>query len=802
MLYPKESIENKIGFDRIRQQLVNACASSLGVAFVEKMSFTDDFEKVSKLMRQTEEFRQILSGAEPFPASNYIDVNQHLEKAKVIGTFLTSEEFHELQLSLQTIFNCLKFFQKTTEEAYPYLKALSGFVHLDKSILTKINQIIDEKGQIRSNASKELQNIRRTILSSQSRVRKVLEQVIHAAKSNGYVADDAQFTVRGGRMVIPVMAEHKRHIKGFIHDESATGQTVFLEPAEVLEINNEIRDLEYQERREIIRILKELTAALKPYLPSLKTAYHFLGMMDFIRAKAKCALKQEATLPELVTGCTIDWSRAQHPLLKESLEAHGKKIVPLNIQLGSDQRIVVISGPNAGGKSVCLKTVALLQYMMQNGMLIPVDSHSKAGIFKHIFIDIGDEQSLENDLSTYSSHLTNMNYFTKFADKYTLFLIDEFGTGTEPQFGGAIAEAILDNLYQKKAYGVITTHYTNLKQFADRRPGIINAAMAFDAEHLEPLYQLKLGKPGSSYALEIARKIGLPAAIIEEAKEKIGEERVSFDQMLNELEVERKKYQDLLRDTNEKNSRLTRRVQEYEELKAFVDEKKNKIINEAKEEAKRLLNEANQRIEQTIRTIKETQADKQRTQEARKALTSFREQTTVKKSPVVARFKTKSSVADKSIGKGDVVQIKDNGAMGEVLGIKRNTAEILIGSLKSSVKLNRLEKISKEAYRKSLGKVTKESNRGGINLNEKMASFSTNLDLRGKRAEEVFNDVDNFVSDAYMFGMNELRIIHGKGDGILRQVVRDQLKRFPNVKSFHDEHIEQGGSGVTVVELK
>ena len=786
----------------MRQYLKASCTSSLGTAFVDKMRFTDDFHKIRKLLYQTEEFRQILLGVEPFPSANYIDVSQHLEKAQVEEAFLSEEEFYELQLSLDTIFKCLAFFQKTEETAFPHLKALSDFVHLDEGIIHQIRKIIDEQGKVRNTASPTLNEIRHAIINAQHRVRRTLDRILHTAKSDGYTLEDALITLRGGRMVIPVLAEHKRHIKGFIHDESATGQTVFLEPTEVLEINNELRDLEYQEKREVIRILKALTTFIRSHIQALKAAYHFLGMIDFIRAKARFAIQLQAQLPQLEKKQVIHWFQARHPLLDLSLQQHGKKIVPLDIAVNGDQRILVISGPNAGGKSVCLKTVALLQYMLQCGMLIPVAERSQAGIFQSIFIDIGDEQSLENDLSTYSSHLTNMQFFLKFADKKALFLIDEFGVGTEPQFGGAIAQAILEDLNHMQAFGIITTHYTNLKQFADSTPGIVNAAMVFDSEHLEPLYQLQIGKPGSSYALEIAHKIGLPQKIIEVAKQLIGKERVSFDQMLNELEVDKKKYQELTQKVSQENKLLNQRVKEYEELKYFLEDQKKKIIDKAKEEARRLLSETNQQIEHTIRTIKESQAEKQKTLEARKNLETFSKK--VKPTTSVPKRPCQQLPQEELSGPiipGDYVRIPDRGAVGEVLSVKGEQAEISIGALKSNIKLKRLEKISKNTYRKLRGETSTKSYRSNIDLNQKLSGFSTNLDIRGKRAEEILPIVENFVSEGNMFGFNELRIIHGKGDGILRKVVRDHLKQMKVVKTAHDEHVEQGGAGVTIVEL-
>ncbi|WP_407654621.1 endonuclease MutS2 [Catalinimonas niigatensis] len=798
MLYPK-NLEDKIGFDSVRELVKSHCSSTLGTAYVDKMNFSDDFSLISKLLAQTEEFRKILVQEESFPSAHYIDVNAHLDKAKIPGTFLTEEEFHELQLSLDTIFRCLKFFKEDEEDAYPELKKLGDFISLDPNLLKSIGRIIDEKGHMRNNASKDLQDIRRMLQSEQVRLRKVLDQILRQARQQGFTPEDASLTVRGGRMVIPVLAEYKRRIKGFIHDESATGQTVYLEPAEVLEINNEIRDLEYRERREIVRILISLTDEVRPHIRALKSAYNFLGMIDFIRAKARFGLRFDASCPSLEKKSLLEWHMARHPLLQMSLEQQGRKIVPLTVKLDDEQRILIISGPNAGGKSVCLKTVALLQYMLQCGMLVPMADHSRAGIFKNIFIDIGDEQSLENDLSTYSSHLTNMDYFLKFTDRRSLILIDEFGTGTEPQFGGAIAEAILEQLNALQTFGIITTHYTNLKQFANEAPGVVNGAMRFDAEKLEPLFQLEIGKPGSSFALEIAQKIGLPQQVLERAKEHIGVEKVEFDKMLSELETEKNKFQSLNQDLNAKEKRLTTLSKEYEELKAYIDGQRKQLINEAKREAQTLLRDTNQRIEATIRSIKENKAEKEATRTARKELEELKTQLQPVK---VAPTRTETLEREEGeIREGDAIRVKDNGALGEVIQIKGKQAEILIGSLKSNIKLKRLEKVSRKSLKKVLPE-TKSYSAASMDLNKKLVDFSTNLDIRGKRAEEALPTLENFVDDASMFGMQELRIIHGKGNGILREIVRDYLHRHERVAQVQDEHVERGGAGVTIVRLR
>ncbi|MCU0400942.1 MAG: Smr/MutS family protein, partial [Algoriphagus sp.] len=575
-----------------------------------------------------------------------------------------------------------------------------------------------------------------------------------------------------------------------------TGQTVFMEPEEALDINNEIRDLEYMEKREIIRILTKLTDQLRPSIPALRKATNFLGLMDFIRAKARFGQKTDSHKPELVRERTLQWTRARHPILEMALKAQGKSIVPLSVKLGGHERLLVISGPNAGGKSVTLKTVALLQYMLQCGLLIPVHPDSKSSLFDNFFIDIGDEQSLENDLSTYSSHLLSMKHFTQFANKKTILFIDEFGTGTEPQFGGAIAESILLALNKLGAFGVITTHYGNLKQVANKNQGLVNGAMRYDVERLEPIYQLEIGKPGSSFALEIASKIGLSKEILSYAKDHIGEERVRYDRLLTQLENEKNQYAGLLKEVKDKDKLLQTRLKEYNQLKETLELTKKRYIQEAKLEAKSLLDQTNKKIESVIREIKEGKAEKEVTKLVRQELEVFKEEIkpekTVLKDPEI-------QVIGGKIEAGDWVRLKDNGAVAEVISIKNKDVEISIGDLKSNVKLSRLEKISKTEVKKELKAVER---RGNYNTNEKMMDYSSNLDLRGKRGEEILPLIQTFIDEGYMLGVKNLRIVHGKGDGILREVTRNLLRTMPQVGKMEDEHADRGGAGVTLVTMK
>ncbi|MDG1276796.1 MAG: Smr/MutS family protein [Algoriphagus sp.] len=795
MLYPS-NLEQKINFFKIKEILKSECTSPLGMDYVDKVSFSSDYNLVTRLLDQTEEFRQILVSGEAFPSSNFANLYPYLEKAKLENSFLDAADFHEMKLSLQTLRSCISFFQKN-EALYPVLAQLLGLlIELDLGLLKAIDAIIDEKGHVKSNASRELQLIRGQILYEEGRLRKVMDRIFKEARAKGLTAEDAQITVRSGRLVIPVAAENKRKLRGFIHDESATGQTVFMEPEEALDINNEIRDLEYMERREIVKILTQLTDRVRPAIPALRKATNFLGLMDFIRAKAKFAQKTDSCKPEIVKERQLIWKQARHPLLEMALKSQGKKIVPLNVNLSGHERLLVISGPNAGGKSVTLKTVALLQYMLQCGLLIPVEPNSKSSLFDNFFIDIGDEQNLENDLSTYSSHLMSMKHFSQFANRKTILFIDEFGTGTEPQFGGAIAESILLALNKLGAYGVLTTHYGNLKQVASKNQGLVNGAMRYDVDKLEPLYQLEIGKPGSSFALEIASKIGISKEILNYAKSQIGEERVRYDRLLTQLENEKNQYSGLLSEVKAKDKLLKTRLQEYNELKETLELTKKKYLQEAKEEAKTLLDQTNKKIEATIRQIKEGKAEKESTKQIRQELEEFKE----KVKPEKIKIKTPAVVVlEGEIKVGDWVRLKDNGAIAEVLQLKAKEAEISIGELKSNVKLSRLERISQGEVKKEKKSI---ANRGNFNTNEKMMDFSMNLDLRGKRGEEILALIQTFIDEGYMLGIKDLRIVHGKGNGILRDLTRNFLKDMSQVRHMEDEHADRGGAGVTLVTLK
>ncbi|MCU0471063.1 MAG: Smr/MutS family protein [Arcicella sp.] len=828
MLYP-QNIEQKLGFDKIRERLNELCISPLGRAFVEKIRFSDNYDQIQKMVRQVAEMKDILQfEPQAFPSQNFLDVNYQLSKASIEGAFLTEEEFFNVKLSLRTIQECLRFFDSKEPESYPTLRELIGsaFAEREKkeeekikvqtqnpkldirNLLDSFDKIIDDRGKLKDNASPELQTIRRRIQVQEVDLRKKLDSILKNARSNGWVSDDFSLTLRGGRMVIPIAAEHKRKIKGFVHDESDTGKTVFLEPTEVLEANNEIRELESAERREIVRILTQLTNQMRPHVPVLRKAYTFLGIVDFIRAKARLAVEINGIAPLSLNSQIVDWKNAVHPLLYLSFKKQGKTVKPLSITLNADNRILLISGPNAGGKSVTLKTLGLLQFMYQCGLLVPMAEHSTIGMFKNVFIDIGDEQSLENDLSTYSSHLTNMKHFLLNSDRKTLFLIDEFGTGTEPSLGGAIAESILEDLNKSGAYGAINTHYTNLKTFADKTKGLVNGAMRYDAEHLEPLYELEIGKPGSSFAIEIAYKIGLPKVIIDKSKQKIGNQQVSFEKLVKELEIEKKVFADKNTENASKQRKLDQLLEQYGSLKTYLDNEKKNILNTAKLQAKELVKNANQKIEATIKEIREQGAEKLSTKEVRQDLQDFQESLKIEKVVAVSTTKTEESPIEKEeieviqgeITVGSLVRIKGQEALGEVLGLRGKDVEVAIGDLKTTVKLNRLEKISRKEFKqKTSPKATKVV---GLDMNDKMMNFSFNLDIRGKRGEEALTEVDKFMNDAIMVGYDELRIVHGKGDGILRTLIRNHLRGYKQVAKTQDEHADRGGAGVTLVSMK
>ena len=629
MIYP-QNFEQKIGFDQIRQLLKEKCLSTLGEERVADMVFSDRFNEVKERLDQVSEFVRILQEEDNFPAQYFFDVRPSLKRIRVEGMYLDEQELFDLRRSLETIRDIVRFLQvkdDDEEEASPYpcLSRLAGDITVFPQLIAKINGILSPYGKIKDNASTELARIRRELASTMGSISRSLNSILRNAQSEGIIDKDVAPTMRDGRLVIPVVPALKRKIKGIVHDESASGKTVFIEPAEVVEANNRIRELEGEERREIIRILTDFSNQLRPSIPDVLLSYEFLAEIDFIRAKALFAEQTAALKPTLEDKQIIDWAQAVHPLLQLSLAKHGKKVVPLDIELNEKQRILIISGPNAGGKSVCLKTVGLLQYMLQCGLLIPMHERSHAGIFGSIFIDIGDEQSIEDDLSTYSSHLTNMKIMMKNCNERSLILIDEFGGGTEPQIGGAIAEAVLKRFNLKKTFGVITTHYQNLKHFAENHEGVVNGAMLYDRHLMQALFQLQIGNPGSSFAVEIARKIGLPEDVIADASEIVGSEYIQSDKYLQDIVRDKRYWETKRQNIRQREKQMEETIARYQAEMEELQKSRKEILQKAKEEAEQLMQEANARIENTIRTIKEVQAEKEKTRQVRQELSDFRE---------------------------------------------------------------------------------------------------------------------------------------------------------------------------------
>ncbi len=788
MTYPSD-FESKLGFDQIRQKLHAYCLSSLGAEQVNELQLHSNAGHVSILLQQNLEFKQIFEKGENFPSNHFINPHEIFKKVLLEGNYLDEAEFLQVVFSLQTILACRDFLVKT-QEFYPTLFQLTVPVTISKAVSQRILSMIDENGTVKDSASPELSRIRKKLREEQGRLRKLVDQVYRQAIEQGWVPDGALPTIREGRLVIPILAEYKRRMKGFILDESATGQTVFMEPTEVLEANNEIRDLEHAQKREVIRILKQLTDEVRVQLPELKIAYQFLAQIDFIRAKAKLSIDLNADLPQLKSTPVLNWCKARHPLLFLSLKGK-REIVPLDIELQEKESMLLVSGPNAGGKSVCLKTVGLLQYMIQCGLLIPVSPDSVAGIFQDIFIDIGDQQSIENDLSTYSSHLKNMAFFLQHATDRSLILMDELGSGTDPNFGGAIAQSILHSLLEKKVWGIATTHYYNLKLFAGQHAGIRNAAMRFDEKNLVPLYMLDIGKPGSSFALEIAQKTGLPKNTLEEAQQLVGKELMGFESLVRNLEREKNELTEKVRNMEKQEQELKSLLSKYDSLTTELESRKKEIIDKAKLEANSLLRETNKEIEKTIRHIRENQAERKETLKVRKNLQELSKK--VIHQPVTE----KKGIT--ILQSGDRVRIIGQDSSGVVLSVKSKNAIVQFGEMKSTVSLSKLEKLTGKAVKTDVAKKLQPI---GIRLHEKQSRFNPTLDVRGKRVEEVVSILEQFMDDAIILGHGEIKILHGKGEGVLRKVVRKHLKKYKQVASFADEHVGRGGDGITVVVLK
>ena len=811
MIYP-DNFEHKIEFLRIRELVAASCLSTLGKEKVDEMEFSKSFTEIELRLNRVDEFVHILQDEDSFPSDHFYDVRPMLKRIRVVGTWIDPSAMFQLKRSLQTINSIVSFLKKDddSEPAYPHLLSLTENVVVYPEVTKRIDAIIDAYGQIKDNASPGLADIRRQLASALANISRSMNSILRKAQADGYVDKDVSPSMRDGRLVIPVDPAHKRKIRGIVHDESASGKTVFIEPGEVVEANNRVRELEGDERREIIKILAAFSDYLRPYLPDLLESYDFLAQIDFIRAKAKFGLSINAIKPTINNKQQIDWVHAYHPLLYLALTRQNRKVIPLDITLEGESRILIISGPNAGGKSVCLKTVGLLQYMVQCGLMVPMKENSNMGVFDDIFIDIGDEQSIENDLSTYSSHLMNMKFFVKNCNNKSLLLIDEFGSGTEPEIGAAIAEALLERYNNSKSFGVITTHYQNLKHFANEHEGVINGAMLYDRHLMQPLFTLSIGNPGSSFAVEIARKIGLPEEVIAHASEKVGGDYINMDKYLQDIARDKRywaKKRDVIR---RESNRLDKITSDYEANMDDVNKQKKEILAKAKEEATQLLANTNARIENTIRVIRESQADKERTKIARDSLTEFKTKVVQKEEKAPRPKKKRASKVTQPttdnltlpLQVGDAVRLEGQRSAGQVLEVNGKKVTVAFGDLKSIIDIKKLERVSKNQMKKE------DPNRSFYNksssdiLYNKKLDFKQEIDLRGMRVDEALQAVMYFIDDAIQIGVGRVRILHGTGTGALRQVVREYLHTVNGVSSYRDENIQLGGTGITVVEME
>lgn len=850
MIYPK-TFEDKIGFNEIRTLLRERCLSSLGKEEVDKITFMDNVKAINTQLSRVREFRRLQEEEENFPLNYFFDVRQSVARLRLEGTHMEEDELFDLRRSLGTVNDIVTYLNRTDEDAavaatddgwrkdpvypYPALHELAEGVVTFPQILQRIDQILDKFGKIRDTASPELLNIRRELAKVEGSISRTLYSILRSAQSEGLIEKDVTPAMRDGRLVIPVVPTMKRKIKGIVHDESASGKTLFIEPTEVVEANNRVRELEAEERREVIRILTEMAKVIRPHVPQILDSYKLLAQVDMLRAKTELAKLIGGIEPEVGKYPHIDWIEATHPLLRLSLQKQGKKVVPLEITLTRNKRMLIISGPNAGGKSVCLKTVGLVQYMLQCGLSVPMSERSQTGIFQNILIDIGDEQSIEDDLSTYSSHLTNMKNMMKSANDRTLILIDEFGTGTEPQIGGAIAEAVLKQFCIKRAYGVITTHYQNLKHFADSHEGVVNGAMLYDRHQMQALFQLQIGQPGSSFAIEIARKIGLPEQVIHDASEIVGSDYIQSDKYLQDI-VRDKRYWESKRQTiHQREKQMEQTIAKYESEISDLAKSRKEVLAKAKERAEELFKESNKKIENVIREIREKQAEKEETKKLRDSLKDFKEgisdmdkqaeddKIARKMAQILRRKENKknrkkddpsSSGQDKDntsaattlstvsapLKEGDTVRIKGTTSVGKIESIQGKNATVIFGDLRSTTSLKKLEHATapkREEPRPfmTVGRQTRET------IDEKKLNFKQDLDVRGMRGDEALNAVMYFIDDATLVGMSRVRILHGTGTGILRQLIRQYLATVPAVTSYKDEHVQFGGAGITVVDL-
>lgn len=841
MIYPS-NFENKIQFSEIRSLLKGYCLCQLGKDKVDEMAFSGDVAVINTMLRQTREFRRLQEESDDFPLQFFFDMRESVKRIRLEGTHLEENEIFDLRRSLETIAAIVRFLDRGSDEGvydYPTLHELTEGVLTFPEILRRIDQILDKYGKVKDSASPTLADIRMQLHKAEGSVSRTLYNILRAAQSEGLVDKDVTPTVRDGRLVVPIAPGLKRKIKGIVHDESSTGKTVFVEPTEVVEANNRIRELEAEERREVVRILVDFTKLVRPYVNEIIYAYLLLAEIDFIRARAEFAALVGGVEPEVQAAPVIDWISSRHPLLWLALKKQDKPVVPLDITLTRDRHILIISGPNAGGKSVCLKTVGLLQYMLQCGLSVPMSERSTVGVFKNLMIDIGDEQSIENDLSTYSSHLLNMKNMMRQANDGTLLLIDEFGTGTEPQIGGAMAEAVLNQFVKKQAWGVITTHYQNLKHYADSHDGIANGAMLYDRHEMRPLFQLAIGQPGSSFAIEIARKTGIPEEVIKEASEMVGSDYIQSDKYLQDIVRDKRYWENKRQNVHQREKELERTVARYEKEIADLEQSRKDILRKAKEQAEELLKESNKKIENAIREIRESQAEKEETKRIREELNEFKagvseidakanddliakkirqiqerkerhkkhkDEKAERERQAAAKLREAASKAAKKEGRnlevGDSVKIKGLSTVGKIESMDGKNATVIFGGMRTKMPASRLEYVDMaEAKKEDVAPVFNVSRETRETIDNRKLNFHQDLDVRGMRGDEALNAVMYFIDDACLVGMSRVRILHGKGNGILRQLIRQYLATVPSVTSFRDEHVQFGGAGITVVDI-
>lgn len=841
MIYPS-NFENKIQFSEIRSLLKGYCLCQLGKDKVDEMAFSGDVAVINTMLRQTREFRRLQEESDDFPLQFFFDMRESVKRIRLEGTHLEENEIFDLRRSLETIAAIVRFLDRGSDEGvydYPTLHELTDGVLTFPEILRRIDQILDKYGKVKDSASPALADIRMQLHKAEGSVSRTLYSILRAAQSEGLVDKDVTPTVRDGRLVVPIAPGLKRKIKGIVHDESSTGKTVFVEPTEVVEANNRIRELEAEERREVVRILVDFTKLVRPYVNEIIYAYLLLAEIDFIRARAEFAVLVGGIEPEVQAAPVIDWISSRHPLLWLALKKQDKPVVPLDITLTRDRHILIISGPNAGGKSVCLKTVGLLQYMLQCGLSVPMSERSTVGVFKNLMIDIGDEQSIENDLSTYSSHLLNMKNMMRQANDGTLLLIDEFGTGTEPQIGGAMAEAVLNQFVKKQAWGVITTHYQNLKHYADSHDGIANGAMLYDRHEMRPLFQLAIGQPGSSFAIEIARKTGIPEEVIKEASEMVGSDYIQSDKYLQDIVRDKRYWENKRQNVHQREKELERTVARYEKEIADLEQSRKDILRKAKEQAEELLKESNKKIENAIREIRESQAEKEETKRIREELNEFKagvseidakanddliakkirqiqerkerhkkhkDEKAERERQAAAKLREAASKAAKKEGRnlevGDSVKIRGLSTVGKIESMDGKNASVIFGGMRTKMPASRLEYVDMaEAKKEDVAPVFNVSRETRETIDNRKLNFRQDLDVRGMRGDEALNAVMYFIDDACLVGMSRVRILHGKGNGILRQLIRQYLATVPSVTSFRDEHVQFGGAGITVVDI-